>query len=475
MKRMDLPAEFLNRIQTLLGAEFEPFIQSFDRPEQIGLRLNPLKIEADLLKARLPWALEELPWVDGGYLIQENNLPGKPAPGKHPYHTAGVYYLQEPTAMAVAPALDSILPIQGGRRILDLCAAPGGKSTHLAGMLAGDGFLAANETHPQRVWELAENLERWGARNAIVLNETPARLGSALPGFFDAVLVDAPCSGEGMFRKSDSARRDWSPESVRACAFRQSVILDDAIRLVRPGGVLIYSTCTFNPEENEAVVAAWLKRNPDCKPASLAGISGSAPGRPEWINAPIELCSTARFWPHQGPGEGHFIAALIKDGNPRSSLKPTAGRMRSRRTDLMPYLAFVDENLAGQPPDEAGLRLQKYGARIYAVPAEAPDLAGLKVIHPGWWLGSIRTGEHGRARFVPAHALAMGLRPSQVRRVQTWAVDDPQIAAYLRGEALPGSGEPGWTLVCVDEFPLGWGKQNRGILKNEYPKGLRIH
>lgn len=472
--RMQLPSDFLSRMHALLGADYDPFLESYNRPEQIGLRANLLKVDAQSLKSRLPWMLEELPWLEGGFLVDIGSDPAVAAPGKHPYHNAGVYYLQEPSAMAVGPALVLAAPLQDEERILDLCAAPGGKSTQLAGLMDGKGVLVANEIHPRRVWELAENLERWGARNAIVLNETSARLAAKLPGFFDRVLVDAPCSGEGMFRKSEAARRDWSPEAVRACALRQLSILDDAMQLLHPGGILIYSTCTFNPEENESVVAAVLDRWPGCTLASLDALPGGSRGRPEWAGGPPELSLASRLWPHQAPGEGHFIAALIKGGERRSPKQPPDHGNKTPQSGTAVYHEFVKNNMSIDPLANSSVEIRSVGSRVYAVPVGSPDLSALKVIHPGWWLGSVRTGELGRVRFEPAHSLALGLVRSHARQVQAYSPEDWQVSAYLRGETLLAPGDDGWVLICVDKFPLGWGKRSRGVLKNAYPKGLRV-
>ena len=265
----ELPPAYLESMQLLLQAEFPAFLGVYSSPAASGLRANTLKINPNELAGRLPYALRPVPWCPAGFQFPEDLPPDQPTPGRHPYHAAGLYYLQEPSAMAVVEALDP----QPGKRVLDLCAAPGGKSTHLAARMDGKGLLVANEIHPKRVWELAENLERWGARHVIILNESPARLSERLPAFFDCVLVDAPCSGEGMFRKSEAALRDWSPELVHSCAVRQSAILHEAARLTRPGGRLVYSTCTFNPQENEGCRVKLFVGPPPFRACSHPSIS----------------------------------------------------------------------------------------------------------------------------------------------------------------------------------------------------------
>jgi NOL1/NOP2/fmu family ribosome biogenesis protein/precorrin-6B methylase 2 len=381
--------------------------------------------------------------------------------------------------MAVTLALDP----QPGERILDLAAAPGGKATHIAARLAGRGTLYANEIHPKRVWDLAENLERWGARNVVVLNETPARLADRLEGCFDRVLLDAPCSGEGLFRKNPAARAEWSPALVEGCARRQDGLLDDAAQLVRPGGVLVYSTCTFAAEEDEGVIARFLEAHPDYEVIAPARLPGFEPGRPEWIpgGGPPALARTIRLWPHVGPGEGHFIAVLRRGDDSARPLehrppehrppehRPPAHRPAKdgpeSRAAIAFYHAFCRDHLDGLPA-EAGLSL--VGTYLYATP-EPPGLPGdLRAVHPGWWLGVVKAG-----RFEPSHALAMALTPAEVRLSLALRPEDPRLGAFLLGQGFADAGDPGWVLMTVDGFPVGWGKRAAGVLKSRYPKGLR--
>lgn len=389
--------------------------------------------------------------------------------------------------MAVAELLDP----QPGERVLDLAAAPGGKATHIASLMRGEGLLVANEVHSQRAWELAGNLERWGARNVAVTNETPERLAERFPGFFDRVLVDAPCSGEGMLRKGEAARREWAPALVRGCALRQTGILAHAALLVRPGGRLVYSTCTFNPEENEGTVARFLTDSPDFALVEPPRRPGFSPGRPDWLavgaglapapgqapaqghpqgdaptDARSDLTRAVRLWPHLVPGEGHFIAVLERaaDGSADPPIKPGMPASPPRAAAAA-YRTFCADHLAAAPAAE---RLALIGSYLYALPAALPDLTGLRCLHPGWWLGTIK-----KDRFEPSHALALGLRPEDARRVLALPADAPELAAYLRGELFRSPGEDGWTLVCVDGHPLGWGKRVQGAIKSHYPRGLR--
>jgi NOL1/NOP2/sun family putative RNA methylase len=469
------PLAFLARMARLLGDEYGSFVASFGAPPGAGLRVNSLKVSTEQFRQISPFPLEPLPWAPDAFLMRgETDDPGWGAPetpntlgpGRHPHHAAGLYYLQDPSAMVVAEMLDP----QPGERVLDLAAAPGGKATQIAGLMRNEGLLVANEIHGQRVWDLAENLERWGARNAVITLESPDRLADRFAGFFDRVLLDAPCSGEGMFRRSAAARREWSPELVLGCALRQSHILGHAARMVRPGGRLVYSTCTFAPEENEGALSQFLRSRPDFILLEPERHPGFGPGRPDW--APTDAVGTdlrhaVRLWPHTGPGDGHFVAMLQRAAG---SVDRSAGRWRPERVpkpSLQFYRVFCEETLARLPGTD---RLALVGAYLYAVPPDAPDLAGLRFIHPGWWLGTIK-----KARFEPSHALALGLSLAEVRpdRVVNLPSDGKEVHTYLRGESLTIPGPAGWTLVAVDGFPLGWGKRVAGVVKSRYPKGLR--
>ena len=456
-----LPPAYTAQMTRLLGEqEAAAYFRALGEPSQGGLRVNTLKLLPEEFKALSPWALEPVAWCGEGF-----RLPDEAPAGKHAYHAAGLYYLQEPSAMAVGSLLDS----QPGERVLDLAAAPGGKATHLAGLMGGSGWLVANEIHSHRAWELAENLERWGARNVTVLNETPERLAAHFGAVFDRVLLDAPCSGEGMFRKSASARRDWSPEYVAGCALRQSNILEQAGKLVRPGGRLVYATCTFNPQENEAVIARFLEKG-DFRMLAVQRRPGFAPGRPDWLEGPQghpELDQAVRLWPQQAAGEGHFVAVMEKTHIRPPTLKgkgtyPPSPSLKGGGV----FDEFWQETVQVGVPTRG--RLQVVGSYLYWSAPEALELGDLRAIHPGWWLGTLKKG-----RFEPSQALAMGLQVQDARRHLDLQADSAQCAAYLRGEVLASPGADGWLLVCVEGFPLGWGKRVSGVVKNYYPKGLR--
>lgn len=427
-----LPELFLKRMEMQLGPEYPEYLASLERPRAVALRFNPQKGKAP----ELPFATSPVPWEPLGCYYEPTARPGL-----HPYHDAGVYYLQEASAMAPAVLLNP----QPGERILDLCAAPGGKTTQIAGKMGGQGLLVCNEIHPKRAKILSQNVERMAISNALVLNEAPATLAQRFPGFFDRILVDAPCSGEGMFRKEAAAVADWTEELVDMCARRQGEILDAAAKMLRPGGRLVYSTCTFAPREDEEAVASFLARHPDFAPEKV-----DAP----WFT-PGENGSF-RLWPHKLLGEGHFAAVLRRmdgngeDGNPASGASLPGG-----------WLRFAREQGISLPAGKA----VRFGDTLFWAPEEMPDISRLRVLRPGLELGTLK-----KDRLEPAHALALWLRP---REGDTrLAPDSPELAGYLRGETIPGS-RRGFQLVCAGEYTLGWAKGDGQILKNHYPKGLR--
>ena len=480
-----LPEKFLERMQNMLGEEYPAFLESLSGKRYRALRLNPLKTRIQEGKEKLPFTLSPVPWTKNGFYYEEEEQPGK-----HPYHEAGLYYIQEPSAMAPVPCLmeEAAMPERQEEhvsaaaiperqeepatpgRVLDLCAAPGGKSTQIAEYMRGRGMLITNEIHPQRAKILSENIERMGISNAIVLNETPESLSKRFIAFFDRILVDAPCSGEGMFRKNDNAGEEWSEENVALCAERQDSILDCAATMLKPGGRLVYSTCTFAPAEDEGSVSRFLETHPD-----------------------FCLEKEERLMPHKIKGEGHFLAVLHREGGQLSSAA-TAGTEKSLTLkDCREFLDFAKEALT-IPAEELteGKILLRFGEQLYLAPAETPSLRGLKVLRPGLHLGTVK-----KNRFEPSHALALFLKKEQVVHAVNLVCDGTAVRKYLEGQTLTiGEGcdvemahiitrgrmaaeqadvslPKGWCLVCVDGYSLGWGKAAGAVLKNHYPKGLR--
>jgi NOL1/NOP2/fmu family ribosome biogenesis protein/precorrin-6B methylase 2 len=369
-------------------------------------------------------------------------------------------------------------------KVLDLAAAPGGKTTHLAALMKGEGLLVANEIKDKRVGHLAQNVERWGAGNVVITNETPERLADHFGPIFDRVLVDAPCSGEGMFRKDMGARADWSEEMVAGCAVRQKNILNVAAKLVKPGGYLLYSTCTFAPEEDEAVINGLVNKEADkngFEVIELPQFEGFMPGKPEWLvqaqgqeTLRQQLAGAVRLFPHRIEGEGHFACLLRRkaDAGAEWTTEETENRkgkrITSRKTekpDLRLWREFAAEVLSVDLAEE---RLRVVGERLYYVPVLDVDFGTLRIIHRGVWLGTFK-----KERFEPAHPLALFLKPGQAKNVFNLTADSRELAAYLRGETLPTLSS-GWTVVTVDGFPIGWGKGVQGTLKNHFPRGWMI-
>ncbi len=356
-------------------------------------------------------------------------------------------------------AVAELLMPEPGERILDLCAAPGGKTSHIAAKLQGTGFLLSNEIHSQRAKILSQNVERMGLRNFGVTNEASERLADRFPGFFDRIVVDAPCSGEGMFRKDENARAEWSPENVALCAGRQRKILEDADKMLRPGGCMVYSTCTFAHEENEEVIEAFLREHEEYMMLEREV--------PESF-VKCRLPGAYRLFPHRLKGEGHFMAVLQKGSAGIGRNLPEIRPLRDKKV-LADYEEFKKKlGLAIE-----GENYHLFGEQLYLVPRDMTDMKGLKVERPGLHLGSLKKG-----RFEPSHGLALSLQASQVSNSVSFPADSAEIRAYLHGESIylekyQAELSSGWCLVLVDGFSVGWGKVSNGILKNHYPKGLR--
>ena len=452
-----LPKAFTHRMQEILKEEYPEFIQSYEEPITQALRLNPLKGESGRFLELSPFLLTPLIWEKDGYYYGKEDRPGK-----HPYHEAGVYYIQEASAMLPAHLLEA----QPGERVLDLCAAPGGKSTRIGADMAGEGVLICNEIHPGRAKSLSENIERMGIVNAIVVNHSPDELAKRFPQYFHRILVDAPCSGEGMFRKNPEACKEWSPENVHMCTVRQDEIMEQAAEMLVPGGRLVYSTCTFAPEENEGTISRFLHKHPDFFIVSVPLTEAMSRGQPAWMEYPAEgIEDTIRLWPHRFKGEGHFAAVLQKTGTlPGGSCAGLDGdgERGIPEKELREYAAFKKEYLK----KELKGTLIGFGEQLYLLPEGAPVLKGLRVLRPGLHLGTMK-----KNRFEPAHALALSLQPEETANVVE--LGDRELAErYLCGQTFKTEAS-GWCLLTLDGYSLGWGKAAAGTMKNHYPKGLR--
>lgn len=459
---MNLPIEFEKKMKAFLGNEWDDFLYSYDNNRFQALRFNTLKVQSPEERMRILKTLKissdkKVSWANEAYYFDENVRPGK-----HPYHEMGLYYIQEPSAMSAA----ALLAPKPGMRVLDLCAAPGGKSTQLATYLGDSGLLVSNEINTQRSRILSQNIERMGIKNAIVTNEDSFVLASHFPGFFNAIQVDAPCSGEGMFRKLPEAIEQWSMENVAICAARQKEILDNAAVMLKPGGTIVYSTCTFSKEENEDVIEYFLERYPD-----------------------FTLEEMERFWPHKVDGEGHFVAKLVRRGCVDTDLKADRKTQKNknsknRKNETKPALTKENMKLLSEFLDETisedmaawikNSRLVMFGEQLYRLPDMEVDIKGLKVQRAG-----LHIGEFKKQRFEPSHSLALALKLSEAKNVVKLTWDDPQTTGFFNGQSVMLSDEQtaeckkGWALVCVDGYPAGWGKVNGAQVKNHYPKGLR--
>ena len=477
---MNLPIEFEKKMKAFLGNEWDDFLYSYDNNRFQALRFNTLKVQSHeeimrILKVLGISSDKRVSWANEAYYFDENVRPGK-----HPYHEMGLYYIQEPSAMSAA----ALLAPKPGMRVLDLCAAPGGKSTQLATYLGDSGLLVSNEINTQRSRILSQNIERMGIKNAIVTNEDSFVLASHFPGFFNAIQVDAPCSGEGMFRKLPEAIEQWSMENVAICAARQKEILDNAAVMLKPGGTIVYSTCTFSKEENEDVIEYFLERHPD-----------------------FTLEEMERFWPHKVDGEGHFVAKLVRRGSVNelgadydvcedscNKVEDTGLKAdrkikknknsKNRKNETKPALTKENMKLLSEFLDETisedmaawikNSRLVMFGEQLYRLPDMEVDIKGLKVQRAG-----LHIGEFKKQRFEPSHSLALALKLSEAKNVVKLTWDDPQTTGFFNGQSVMLSDElaaeckKGWALVCVDGYPAGWGKVNGAQVKNHYPKGLR--
>lgn len=481
---MNLPIEFEKKMKAFLGNEWEEFLYSYDNNRFQALRFNTLKVGKNKsVEEEIAGIMDKLcipmdkkvTWANDAYYYDEEKRPGK-----HPYHEMGLYYIQEPSAMSAA----ALLAPKPGMRVLDLCAAPGGKSTQLATYLGDSGLLVSNEINTQRSRILSQNIERMGIKNAIVTNEDSFVLASHFPSFFNAIQVDAPCSGEGMFRKLPEAVNEWSPQNVEICAARQKEILDNAATMLKAGGTIVYSTCTFSKEENEDVIEYFLQEHPDFTVEKLE-----------------------RFWPHKQDGEGHFVAKLVRRGSVNefdadyevceencnkvedTGLKDDRKTKKNknnknRKNETKPALTKENMKLLSEFLDETvsedmaawikNARLVMFGEQLYRLPDMEVDIKGLKVQRAG-----LHIGEFKKQRFEPSHSLALALKYSEAKNVVKLTCDDPQTTGFFNGQSVMLSDgqaaecKKGWALVCVDGYPAGWGKVNGTQVKNHYPKGLR--
>ena len=468
---MELPVRFEERMRLLLGdEEWRQQAAVLSAPLTArGLRVNTLKITAQRLLPLLAVSATPVPFAVNGYVIEEALKAGG-----DPLHHGGAYYMQEPSAMSAV----TVLAPRPGERILDLCAAPGGKSTQIAATMQGEGLLWCNEYVPARARVLAQNLERCGVRNSVVSVGDTARLAQRLPDWFDGVLADVPCSGEGMFRKEPEALAQWSEDNIALCATRGQEILHNAAQCVRPGGRLVLSTCTCAPEDNEWAVVRFLQTHPDFELVD-SGVTfgcggfdgeqiapfGLSEERQAACEVPLSRCR--RLLPAHG-GEGHFIALFRR--------QDTAGCAAvslfsvGRETDGIKAARALYEDCFVQPP--VGI-LAEFGEMVRLLPREMPETNGITVLCAGVTVAQLRAG--GRTlRAEPDHGVFQSARVEDCRRVLSLSLTDPRLFAFLRGEEVSADLPGGYTGVACEGVLTGYGKAANGRLKNHYPKGLRL-
>jgi len=449
---MNLPTVYLERMEKLLGEEFPAYLASFIEERTYGLRANTYKISPEKLRSLLEASMKPIPFLPEGFTYSEELRPAR-----HPFYYAGLYYLQESSAMTPA----SVLPVVEGDRVLDLCAAPGGKATQLGARLQGSGVLYANDISVSRAGAMLKNLELAGIPNLYVTAETPEKLAVYFPEWFDKILVDAPCSGEGMFRKEPSMVRDWESKGPEYYAPVQKEILREAVTMLKPGGMLLYSTCTFSEEEDEEAVRYLLAEYPELHLKEIPLRPGFSKGF---------LSGTIRLWPHKLQGEGHFLALLQKEGevSEKPALSPKPDRLPSylKQTDFPAFQQLLNKP---QPPGEWFLQKD----RLYRLPACADRKAGLRYLRTGLLYGTFKNG-----RFTPSQPLAMALQAAAFENRVHFPAADPRVIRYLKGETITCEGASvhggeGWALVCVGDYSLGWAKRKGTSLKNKYYAGWR--
>ncbi|MBO4414435.1 MAG: RsmB/NOP family class I SAM-dependent RNA methyltransferase [Lachnospiraceae bacterium] len=489
MEGFSLPENFVEKMREQLGEELDAFLECYEKPHKSGLRVNTLKTDPESFMKISPVEIEKIRWIPNGYYYN-----GEDQPAKHPFYYAGLYYIQEPSAMTPA----SLLPISEGARVLDLCAAPGGKTTELGARLNGKGVLVTNDISNSRAKALLKNVELFGIKNAIVVSEAPNKLAERFEGWFDSILVDAPCSGEGMFRKSHAIIKNWEQYGTGYYAGLQREILPSAIKMLRPGGYLLYSTCTFSAEEDEGTLKFILDNFPDMKLVPAIGdndpaYEGFRRGFPEYLDGREEAKFALRIYPHRVEGEGHFIALLKKCGEEPGKVqaddnKNISDRLRADNgtSQKLPGIKNrYDEKIRKKSkiPDQAWdfferisfeIRaddLELRDNRIYLMPPELPDLRGLRILRSGLLMGEARN-----ERFEPSQALACALKAEEFDNCINFDADDPDVIKYLKCESIDvtqNAGD-GFVLVCCCGHPLGWGKLSGGRLKNKYLPGWRM-
>ncbi|MDD2980486.1 MAG: RsmF rRNA methyltransferase first C-terminal domain-containing protein [Hespellia sp.] len=457
---MSLPVAFEEKMKVLLKEEYDDYIKCYDEKRLYGLRVNHNKISTEEFLKLAPFPLTPIPWIENGFYYDGESVQ----PAKHPYYFAGLYYLQEPSAMTPA----NRLPVSPGEKVLDVCAAPGGKATELGAKLCREGVLVSNDISSSRAKGLLKNLELFGIGNMLVLSEEPGKLENYFPEYFDKILIDAPCSGEGMFRKDKKMVKAWEEHGPEFFSKIQRGIITQAARMLKPGGMILYSTCTFDQLENEDTISYLLEEYPEFHVVPMKEYEGFSHGILK-DGQREELKNTVRIFPHKMHGEGHYLALLQKGEAPAASLPPRRGLVTAKESlpaELAQFFEDVDWELDAD-------RLDIHGERVYYMPEGLPALRGIRFLRTGLLLGELK-----KKRFEPSQALAMCLRKEEYRNCIDLSVTDTRVIRYLKGETLEvdelvDAKAKGWYLVCVDGYPLGFGKLTNGTLKNKYLPGWR--
>lgn len=457
---MNLPVLFVEKMKRLLGDEYDEYIKCYEKPRYYGLRVNTKKISVEEFQKICPFEIWPIPWIDNGFYYDGDNVQ----PSKHPYYFAGLYYLQEPSAMTPA----NRLPIEPGDKVLDVCAAPGGKATELGAKLAGQGVLVANDISNSRAKGLLKNIEVFGIGNVLVISEEPGKLEEYFPEYFDKILIDAPCSGEGMFRKDKKMVKAWEEHGPEFFSKLQKSIVTQAARMLKPGGMMLYSTCTFDERENEGTIAYLKEQFPEFIVRDMIPYEGFAKGLPEVVS-PVDhtLASTIRIWPHKMQGEGHYVA-LLQKGEATETVKPLKNKKTNKKVpeELLEFFQDVSWDMDWN-------QLEMYSEKVYYMPYDIPKVTGLRFLRTGLYLGDLK-----KNRFEPSQSLAMCLKAEEFKTTVNLPVDDERVVKYLKGETievddLVDAKAKGWQLVLVNGYPLGWGKLAGGTLKNKYLPGWR--
>ncbi|WP_251387351.1 RsmF rRNA methyltransferase first C-terminal domain-containing protein [Mediterraneibacter agrestimuris] len=460
---MNLPIAFEEKMKALLGEEYEDYLRCYEEPRHYGLRVNTKKISVEEFLKIAPWPLEPVPWIPNGFYYDGSVYQ----PAKHPYYFAGLYYLQEPSAMTPA----SRLPVEPGDKVLDVCAAPGGKATELGAKLGGKGVLIANDISNSRARGLLKNLELFGIGNMMVVSEEPGKLIEFFPEYFDKILIDAPCSGEGMFRKEKKMVKAWEEHGPEFFSKLQRSIITQAAAMLKPGGMLLYSTCTFDSLENEQTVEYLLEQFPEFEICEMEGYEGFSKGRPKETKTGMqEMDKTVRIFPHRMRGEGHYLA-LLKKEDAEHSTETVIDVKASKPIKRAPE--ELEEFFHDLTWKIDLCRLDIRDERVYYMPEGLPELKGVRFLRSGLLLGELK-----KKRFEPSQALAMCLGKETYKKILSLSVEDDRVIKYLKGETLDvddltGRKDKGWYLVCVDGYPLGFGKLANQTLKNKYLPGWR--